>query len=77
MADQPNMIYLGPMGDPDPTEFINLETNRIPFKIANMNLDWLQTFRSWPNPTPGWRNCSATCHHCTKLTGTLMILGSA
>jgi len=22
----------------------------------NMNLDWPQAFRSWPNTTPGWRN---------------------
>jgi hypothetical protein len=56
ISDQPNMICLGPMGDPDPTEFINLETNRIPFKTARMNLDWSLAFRSWPNPTPGWRN---------------------
>ena len=50
------MIRLGPMGIPDPTDLINLETNKIPFKTANMNLDWSQTFRSWPSPTPGWRN---------------------
>ena len=50
------MVCLGPMGNPDPIDFINLETNRIPFKTANMNLDWSQTFRSWPNPTLGWRN---------------------
>ena len=50
------MICLGPMGDPDPTDLINLETNRIPFKTANMNLDWSQTFKSSPSPTPGWRN---------------------
>ena len=28
----PNAYYLGPMGDPDPSDFINQETNRIPFK---------------------------------------------
>lgn len=50
------MICLGPMGNPDPTDLINLETNRIPFKISNMNLDWSQAFRSWPSSTPGWRN---------------------
>ena len=56
VREQPSMICLGPMGDPDPTDLINLETNRIPFKTANMNLDWSQTFRSSPSPTPGWRN---------------------
>ena len=44
------------MGNLDPTQIINLETSRIPFKTSNMDLDWSQTFRSWPNPTPGWRN---------------------
>jgi len=28
----PNAYYLGPMGDPDLSDFINQETNRIPFK---------------------------------------------
>jgi hypothetical protein len=56
ISDQPSTICLGPMGDPDLTEFINLETNRIPFKATRMNLDWSLAFRSWPNPTPGWRN---------------------
>ena len=50
------MIYSGPMGDPDPTSIINLETNRIPLKSSDMNLDWSQAFRSWPSVTPGWRN---------------------
>ena len=44
------------MSNPDPTNIINLETSRIPFKSSNMNLDWSQDFRSWPNTTPGWRN---------------------
>jgi len=55
------------MGDPDPTDFINLETNRIPFKVANMNLDWSQAFRSWPSSTPRWRNwfCQMSYLHQT------------
>ena len=27
-----------------------------PIQSSNMNLDWSQAFRSWPNTTPGWRN---------------------
>ena len=50
------MICLGPMGNLDPTNLINLKTSRIPLKASNMNSDWSQAFRSWPNVTPGWRN---------------------
>ena len=39
LENQPNMIYLGPMGNPDPTSIINLETNKIPMKSSDMNLD--------------------------------------
>jgi len=56
LENQPSMIYLGPMGNPYPTSIINLETNRIPLKSSDMNLDWSQAFRSWPSVTPGWRN---------------------
>ena len=56
LTGNPGLVYLGPMGNPDPTELINLETHRIPFKQSTMDLDhWLGTFRSWPNETPGWR----------------------
>jgi len=34
----PNAYYLGPMGDPDPSDFINQETNRIPFKQSVVDL---------------------------------------
>ena len=34
----PNAYYLGPMGDPDPSDFINQETNRIPFKQSIVDL---------------------------------------
>jgi hypothetical protein len=55
--DKPGFIYLGPMGDPDPSYLINSETNRIPFKSSPINLDdWNQTFWSWPNVTIGWKN---------------------
>jgi len=57
MANNPIMYCLGPMGNPDPTDLINLETNQIPFKLSNPNLpDLSQAFRSWPTVTPGWRN---------------------
>ena len=32
-----NAYFLGPMGDPDPTELINLERNRLPFKKSTMS----------------------------------------
>ena len=56
LENQSGMVCLGPMGDPDSTSVINLETNRIPLKSSNMNLDWTPAFRFWPNVTPGWRN---------------------
>ena len=56
IENQPSMICLGPMGNPDPTSMINLETNRIPLKSSDMNLDWSQAFRSWPSVTPGCIN---------------------
>lgn len=41
------LIFLGPMGDPDPTDLINLETGRIPFKYSIIDLaDWNTTFIS-------------------------------
>lgn len=45
------------MGDPDPTDLVNFETNWLPCKSSNLDLsDWSQAFRSWSNTTPGWRN---------------------
>ena len=57
MEDKPGLFCLGPMGDPDPTDLINFEAGRIPFKYSNLRLsNWEQTFMSWPNEIPGWRN---------------------
>ena len=56
LENQPSMVCLGPMGNPDPTSIINLETSRTPLKSSNMNVDWIPAFRSWPSVTPGWRN---------------------
>ena len=45
------------MGDPDPTNFINLETGRIPFKHSSKDLaDWDGAFRSWTGYTKGWKD---------------------
>ena len=60
MADALGFIGLGPMGDPDPTDLISLETHRILFKNSTMELDqWVNTFKSWPSwstQTPKWRD---------------------
>ena len=57
MANKPGCICLGPMGNPNPSDLINLETDHIPFTYSNMAISyWEHTFRSWPNVTPGWRN---------------------
>lgn len=56
-TDVENAYYLGPMGDPDPTELINLETDRLPFKQSTMNPSvWNKTFRAWLLPLGGWRD---------------------
>jgi hypothetical protein len=46
--DKPKLVFLGSMGDVDPTEMIDFETNRIPFKHASLDLaDWDSCFRYW------------------------------
>jgi len=56
-ADQPHFQCTGPLSNPDPTDLINAETNRIPFRAENFSLDlWKDTFRSWPSSTKGWRD---------------------
>jgi len=37
-AVAPNIYFLGPMGDPDPSDFIRQETNQIPFKQSTVDL---------------------------------------
>jgi hypothetical protein len=57
VVDKPRLVFLGPMGDVDPTEMINFETSRIPFKHASLDLaDWDSCFTSWTGYTKGWRN---------------------
>ena len=55
----PNVYFLGPMGDPDPSNFISQETNRIPFKQSIVDLSSWNTktpFRNWPKIPKGWRD---------------------
>jgi hypothetical protein len=48
-------LFLGPIGNLDPTEFINGETNRIPFRFANPDLSqWKGTLKSWPSAEITW-----------------------
>ena len=54
-----NVYFLGPMGDPDPSNFIHQETNQIRFKQSIVDLSsWnIKTpFRNWPKMPKGWRN---------------------
>nr|AAX96272.1 hypothetical protein LOC_Os11g25660 [Oryza sativa Japonica Group]ABA93375.1 hypothetical protein LOC_Os11g25660 [Oryza sativa Japonica Group] len=45
-----NYYFLGPVDNPDSTEFIIGETNRIPFRLTNPDLGhWKNTFKSWPS----------------------------
>ena len=37
-AVAPNVYFLRPMGDPDPSNFIRQETNQIPFKQSVVDL---------------------------------------
>jgi ubiquinone/menaquinone biosynthesis C-methylase UbiE len=53
----PDIFFLGPMGNSDPIEFINQETNQIPFKDSIIDSNaWKNTFRTWPHIPAGWRN---------------------
>ena len=54
-----NVYFLGPMGDPDPSNFIHQETNQISFKQSAVDLSSWSTktpFRNWPKMPKGWRN---------------------
>jgi len=55
--EQPHLQCLGQLGDPDPTDLINAETNRITFRAENFSLDlWKDNFRSWPSSINGWKD---------------------
>jgi hypothetical protein len=36
--DNLGVVFLGPMGDPDPSEIMDFETGKIPFKNASLDL---------------------------------------
>jgi hypothetical protein len=54
----PHAYCLGPMGDPNPSNFIIQETNQIPFKQSVVDVSsWnSKSFRNWPKMPKGWRN---------------------
>ena len=55
----PNAYYLGPMGDTNPLDFINQETNQIPYRQSLVDLSsWnnKNSFRNWPKMPKGWRD---------------------
>jgi len=54
-----NAYYLRPMGDTNPLDFINQETNQIPFRHSFIDLSSWNTknhFRNWPKMPKGWRD---------------------
>ena len=54
-----NAYYLGPMRDTNPLDFINQETNQIPFRQSLVDLSSSNTkipFRNWPKMPKGWRD---------------------
>ena len=58
-AVSPYIYFHGPMGDPDPSDFIRQEINQIPFKQSAVDLSSWNTktlFRNWPKMPKGWRN---------------------
>ena len=57
-AVAPNVYFLGPMGDLDPSDFIYQETNQIPFKQSVVDSSsWNKTLlKNWPKAPKGWRN---------------------
>ena len=53
----PNAYYLGPMGEPDPSDLINQQNNRIPFKQSVVDLSSWNTktpFKNWSKMPKGW-----------------------
>jgi hypothetical protein len=56
--DNSTSYFLGPVGIPDPREFIEDESKRIPFKEALSGPQlWQDAFKNWPlPPIAGWRN---------------------
>ncbi|KAG8087974.1 hypothetical protein GUJ93_ZPchr0010g10766 [Zizania palustris] len=50
----PILLFLDLMGNHDLTDFINDETQHIPFKNSKiLSSDWTQSFRAIPSSLPG------------------------
>jgi hypothetical protein len=58
VEEQAASYFLGPVGVSDSSEFIVVESQRIPFKTSLMKPhEWQDTFKNWPlPPIAGWRN---------------------
>jgi hypothetical protein len=58
IEDKSPSYFLGPVGTSDPLEFIEAESQRIPFKATlSKPHEWQDTFKNWPlPPIAGWRN---------------------
>jgi hypothetical protein len=56
--DKSSSYFLGPVGISDPLEFIEAESNRVPFISAlERPHAWQDAFKNWPlPPIAGWRN---------------------
>ena len=53
------VYFLGPMGDPNPSDFIHQETNQISFKqsvVDSSSWNIKTPFKNWPKMPKGWRN---------------------
>jgi hypothetical protein len=58
IEDKSPSYFLGPVGTSDPLEFIEAESQRIPFKAAlSKPHEWQDSFKNWPlPPIAGWGN---------------------
>jgi hypothetical protein len=58
IEDKSSSYFLRPVGISNPLEFIEDESNRIPFKSAlSRPYAWQGAFKNWPlPPIAGWRN---------------------
>jgi hypothetical protein len=58
IEDKSPSYFLEPVGTSNPLEFIEAESQRIPFKIAlSKPHEWQDAFKNWPlPPIAGWRN---------------------
>jgi hypothetical protein len=58
IEEKSSSYFLGPVGTSDLLEFIEAESQRIPFKAAlSRPHEWQDAFITWPlPPIAGWRN---------------------